>query len=278
MYIVLLFLADIGLSHVRIDSSGDTTVKMVSLYPVYPGIKDIESKIIELTNYERKKKSLPELNYNRNLMIAARQHSYEMLIKDYFSHISPLDINRIPVIRMYNAGIISYKTGENIAKQAGNLLPVLLENNRDSIARDVVYNWMNSSEHRKNILDEDYSDIGVGVSNDDSILMITQNFSGNTGLEVDSVLVKSKSRKYILYIYTNSCILDINVFVDEKLFEKNDYEVYNNHIKVPLLKNSGEHKIEFCFKDGSMYECIMRLFVDSDDGWDGLFPPIRHPG
>ena len=48
--------------------------------------------------------------------------------------------------------------------------------NADQIAREVVSGWMDSPGHRQNILDNTYSNMGVGVGFNGQEYYITQNF------------------------------------------------------------------------------------------------------
>ncbi|MEK4129895.1 CAP domain-containing protein [Solibacillus sp. FSL W8-0474] len=106
-----------------------------------------EEKVVELTNVERTKNGLKALQIDRPLMAAAREKSQDMKDNNYFSHTSPTFGS--PFDRM-KALKISYKAaGENIAK--GQKSP-----------EQVVEAWMNSAGHRANILDKNFTHIGVG--------------------------------------------------------------------------------------------------------------------
>ena len=80
---------------------------------------------------------------------AARGHSEDMGLQDYFSHTS-LD-GRTAGDRIEDAGYTWNAYGENIA--AGQPTP-----------EDVIDGWMSSSGHRANILDPNFCDIGVGYA------------------------------------------------------------------------------------------------------------------
>ena len=134
---------------------------------------------------------------------------------------------------------------------------------------------MNSPEHRKNILDEGYTDIGIGVAVEDTILSITQNFAGISGVRIDSILIESNNGKYMINIFSRSFLMGISVFVNEKPVHKDEYELFDNYIRIPLNRKSGSHKIEFCHRDGGMYKCKIRLFLNTDYGWRGLLPPQK---
>lgn len=113
------------------------------------GISAVESKVIELTNAQRRKNGLKDLQADTALSNVARTKSNDMRSKNYFSHTSPTYGSPFDMMRDFG---ITYKSaGENIAK--GQTTP-----------EQVVDAWMNSEGHRKNILSADYTHIGVGYS------------------------------------------------------------------------------------------------------------------
>jgi len=108
---------------------------------------DFESEVIELVNAEREAQGLHPLVYDDRLAAAARDHSEDMGVQDYFSHTS-LD-GRTVGDRLVDAGYYYNTYGENIA--AGQTTPEVVMNS-----------WMSSSGHRANILNPNFCDIGVG--------------------------------------------------------------------------------------------------------------------
>lgn len=115
--------------------------------PAAGSISTIESRVIELTNAERRKAGLPALQADTQLSNVAREKSRDMQTKGYFSHTSPTYGSPFDMMRDF--GITYQSAGENIAK--GQRTP-----------EEVVQAWMNSEGHRKNILSGNYSHIGVG--------------------------------------------------------------------------------------------------------------------
>ena len=110
-------------------------------------VNAFEQQVVELTNTERTKAGLAPLQTDAKLMAAAREKSQDMQTNNYFSHTSPTFGS--PFDRL-NALGISYKAaGENIAQ--GQRTP-----------QEVVQGWMNSSGHRANILNANFTHIGVG--------------------------------------------------------------------------------------------------------------------
>ena len=117
-------------------------------------IDAIEAKVVELTNAERAKNGLSALQMDTQLMAAAREKSEDMKTNQYFSHTSPTFGS--PFDRLKALGISYQSAGENIAKG-------------QQTAEEVVEAWMNSEGHRANILDANFTHIGVGYVKDGSI-------------------------------------------------------------------------------------------------------------
>jgi uncharacterized protein YkwD len=108
-----------------------------------------EAKLLELTNLERKKKELPPLKASPLLFKLARAHSANMAKQQLLDH--TLD-EKSPFDRMKDAGYQFQKGGENIA-----------EGDESIGIAVIIRNWMESKKHRANILDPEYTEIGLGV-------------------------------------------------------------------------------------------------------------------
>lgn len=127
---------------------------------IYPGQKinvpdqegqAVEAEVVRLVNVERAKVGLPALKNDWELARVAEHKSQDMATKKYFDHTSPTYGSPFTMLKNYG---ISYRSaGENIAQGQRS-------------AAEVVNAWMNSSGHRANILNKNYTHIGVGyVSN-----------------------------------------------------------------------------------------------------------------
>ncbi|HKM41527.1 MAG TPA: CAP domain-containing protein [Methanocorpusculum sp.] len=149
--------------------------------------KEIENYIYNYTNTERATYGLSSLQYDPVLSDIARSHSLDMATNNYFSHTNLQGFG--PSDRAEKAGYSTYKSlgdgwytngiGENIFKMPyGNVEGVGYVGKYDSnkIAYEIVDGWMNSPGHRANILESDYTKIGVGVSYNDGYYYATQDF------------------------------------------------------------------------------------------------------
>lgn len=124
-------------------------------------VAEIEQAVIDLTNAERLKEGLNPLQFDATLQKTAKQKSEDMAKNLYFSHTSPTYGS--PYDQMKSSGITYFIAGENIAKGYES-------------AQEVLAGWINSEGHRKNILNEAFTHIGVGyVENGD---YWTQQFIG----------------------------------------------------------------------------------------------------
>ncbi|MFE3452334.1 CAP domain-containing protein [Nonomuraea sp. NPDC059194] len=112
------------------------------------GASTIEDEVVKLTNAERASGGCKPLTHDPQLRAAAEGHSADMAAKGYFDHTSPNGRN--PGDRIKASGFSPVTAwGENIAKG-------------QRTAADVVRGWMNSPGHRQNIMNCNYTHIGVG--------------------------------------------------------------------------------------------------------------------
>lgn len=115
--------------------------------PENGNLSEYEIRVAELVNEIREENGLQKLTLNSELSDVARLKSQDMLENNYFSHTSPTYGSPYDMMTQY--GIKYTFAGENLAR--GQKTP-----------EQVVNAWMNSPGHRKNILSERYTQIGVG--------------------------------------------------------------------------------------------------------------------
>ena len=142
----------------------------------------IESLVVQYTNEERVKHGLSSLINDEKLASIARHHSTDMGNRDYYDHVTPEGLD--PIDRGNNAGYpcrkdyvtyYTYGISENIHQTW--LKPSSTWYSEESLAKELVDDWMESPEHRENILDPRQDRIGVGISiTQSNALYATQNF------------------------------------------------------------------------------------------------------
>ena len=129
-----------------------------------------ESKLLDLTNQERKKKELPVLRPSPRLFQLARAHSANMAKQEKMDH--TLD-GKNPFDRMKDAGYAFAKAAENIAACKPSItMPQIVEA------------WMESKQHKENILGPEFTEVGLGLAKDkDGQIYYTQLFARPRGKE-----------------------------------------------------------------------------------------------
>ncbi|MEH7123883.1 CAP domain-containing protein [Bacillus sp. JJ1532] len=110
-------------------------------------ISQAAQQVIDLTNAQRRQNGLSDLKADTQLSGVAQKKSEDMQQNNYFSHTSPNYGSPFDMMRDF--GVTYTSAGENIAQ--GQQTP-----------QEVVQAWMNSEGHRKNILSNNFTHIGVG--------------------------------------------------------------------------------------------------------------------
>ena len=102
---------------------------------------------MDLVNELRQANGLPELRYNAELSKVAYDKAKDMVEKNYFSHHAVSYGSPFEMMKCY--GIVFTKAAENIA---GN-----------QTVEGAFYAWTSSNDHKANILNEEYTDTGIGI-------------------------------------------------------------------------------------------------------------------
>lgn len=132
-------------------------------------IREFEHEVFRLTNIERRNHSLNALNYENGLADLARIHSSHMDRFNYFSHNDHLGDEVSGRQKRYYPELIVISIGENLGKfnsHTGTFSP-----------QELVSGWMSSPGHRANILNPEYSHLGVGIVLTGNTMYATQNFA-----------------------------------------------------------------------------------------------------
>jgi len=109
-------------------------------------VRDYVKDVINLVNAERQKEGISPLKENKTLSEAAQKRAEE--ISEQFEHTRPDGTLCFTVLNEY--GIKFWGAAENIAAW-------------QSTPESVMNTWMNSDEHKSNILNTSMTDIGVGL-------------------------------------------------------------------------------------------------------------------
>mmetsp|Transcript_61661 Transcript_61661/g.170553 ORF Transcript_61661/g.170553 Transcript_61661/m.170553 type:complete len:740 (-) Transcript_61661:213-2432(-) len=109
--------------------------------------------LLLFTNEERRRQGLSELRYNKELEKAAQRHAGDMAKNNYFSHdgLNGSDLKDRVATTEYRYTNV----GEN-----------LFWRTPDNDPSYAVQGWMESQSHRKNMLDPQFTEIGLGYAVD----------------------------------------------------------------------------------------------------------------
>jgi uncharacterized protein YkwD len=111
----------------------------------------IEREVFKLINYERARQDLKPLEWNERVANVARLHSKHMADQHFFSHQDKDGM--IVSSRANKAGIRWTSIGENLVWFIGTSDPV----------QYAVDSWMDSHDHRVNILTKGWKQTGIGA-------------------------------------------------------------------------------------------------------------------
>lgn len=106
-------------------------------------------RLLSATNQRRTTEKLSDLTLDPQLTAAAEAKAQDMVKRDYWSHTAP--DGKTPWSFITASGYQYQTAGENLAYGF-------------SSAADTITGWMNSSEHRANILNASYQQVGFGIA------------------------------------------------------------------------------------------------------------------
>lgn len=105
--------------------------------------------IITATNRARDTRDLHLLTPNPILTRAAQEKANRMVKSHFFNHTEPDGTTYFA--RIFNAGYRFSAAGENLARNYGS-------------TRTLMRSWLGSAAHRSNILNPQYTNVGVGMA------------------------------------------------------------------------------------------------------------------
>ncbi len=138
-------------------------------------IKNLRNELLEEINKSRKEHGLGEIILSDELNDLAQAHSDDMKANDYFSHNNQQ--GKTPEDRRLAAGIKT-SVGENLAK--------------DTSIDSAHYGLMRSGAHRKNLLEKEWTRVGLGITLDEGYLIIVEEFSTSEPTAADIVKYKNE--------------------------------------------------------------------------------------
>ena len=135
-------------------------------------LERLRQHALSLVNEARSEEGLSEVSLDTILNEAAQSHAADMVERDFYAHVGP--DGGTPRDRFRDAGGSRWAlSGENIAKCSNCALPPDIER------LDAFHSgWMQSPEHRENILSEGFDRFGFGVSGEGDEIYAVQTFAG----------------------------------------------------------------------------------------------------
>ncbi len=163
---------------------GIQTVPRIIMDAVDSTAAVISSSLVELVNFDRTSASVGRLKVNPLLEQAAQAKANDMATKGYFAHNSP--DGTTPWHWFAQVGYDYVYAGENLAIDFFE-------------SADVEKAWMNSPLHRANIINADFTEIGIatakGIYNGHETTFVVQMFgkplggiTANSSMENPSIL------------------------------------------------------------------------------------------
>lgn len=130
----------------------------------------LDINIADLLKYTNENRQIP-LALDERLNRSAQAKCEDMVAKDYWAHIAP--DGTTPWVFVQHEGVHYQFAGENLSE---NIFT----------SAGVITAWMNSPEHKKNIIDPNFSEVGFGICHSDSYIgnkgasttIVVQHFAG----------------------------------------------------------------------------------------------------
>jgi uncharacterized protein YkwD len=136
--------------------AADSTCANASAQPDDLSVYDYAASLLCVVNETRGEWGRPPLDAQRNLRRAAAWQADDMAANDYFSHIAA--DGETLADRLDKANFIPssdrWEAGENLAAGRGQA----------GSPAEIVDGWMNSRDHRANLLDPDFTMAGIAAS------------------------------------------------------------------------------------------------------------------
>jgi uncharacterized protein YkwD len=109
----------------------------------------VRTAMLARVNAARRAAGVRPLATDPRLAAAAQAHAQDMLARAYYDHETPE--GQTPRERVESTGYLAHKVGENIAEGQFSV-------------EEVMSGWLGSSGHRRNLLDPEFRDLGVGLA------------------------------------------------------------------------------------------------------------------
>ncbi|MFA8385389.1 MAG: CAP domain-containing protein [Pelagibaca sp.] len=211
-------------------------------------LEQLRQHAVSLVNEARRQEGLAELKLGSILNEAAQGHATDMTERDYYAHVGP-DGGTLQDRFRAAGGSRWALIGENIAKCSNCSIPPDIERLEAFHA-----GWMQSPNHRENILSEGFNSFGFGISGEGNEIYAVQTFAGPGSGDDAAALSRAEAR---------AAALDaINVHRTEA-----GLDVLT--VSKPLDLAS-ERLLEMRIEGEDLPENIFQLIPEGSNGWTSL--------
>jgi len=205
------------------------------------------AEIIRLTNVERSSAGLSSLSQNSSLNKGAALKAENMFEKDYWAHFAPDGTSP-----WYFFGLVGYSystAGENLARDF-------------STSSGVVAAWMASPGHKANILNSNFTEIGVGVvdgnlSGEETTLVVQ--FFGKSVAGVVSVKSPTSNKTTAKAPEAQPAKLQTNVVVPQQ--DQSGKSLASNQKSEIVSGKTGSSPLEALFANASASQKVTVLLL-----------------
>src|SRR3989344_2747434 len=216
-------------------------------------------ELVKLTNNERIKAGLQSLTRNLLLDKAAELKADDMVTRNYWSHNAPDGTE--PWIFIRKSGYRYIYAGENLARGYNT-------------SSEVVDNWMVSSEHKKNILGPNYTDVGFAYKKGEYIgemtnLIVQMFASPDNYNNVPATNANSTNYKQ----NTSLDVTTVRNYMLQTIAVKSSWEKANERVskaELDTLLDSFARQIQFCQTIISNIESGKGLSTDDVVLWNAV--------
>ncbi|HEX7298233.1 MAG TPA: CAP domain-containing protein [Solirubrobacteraceae bacterium] len=124
--------------------------------PGQAGLDDVRAATLCLMNAQRTARGLGRLRDQPSLAAGATRYARQMVRQRFFDHTSPGGSTMVSRIKAtsYLRDVVSWSVGENLAWGTGTM----------ASPRATVQAWMRSADHRANLLNRSFADVGIGIA------------------------------------------------------------------------------------------------------------------
>ncbi len=125
---------------------------LLAVSPKREDLRGMEKRVFDAIDNQREHIGVARLIWSDELAAAARAQSVNMMDRDFFAHVDPVQGDL--AARLSSAGIRWVRCGENLFTETGYIEPVWT----------AIVEWMHSPGHKQTLLDPAFTYSGVGIA------------------------------------------------------------------------------------------------------------------